>query len=264
MSYDEIPCPHCKSNLYFPGTSCADCGYSDKEGVTPEGFRRVEAQNQRHQIPVDFQALYARGIQQPRSTTPPTHSHNKEWLTLFDATYGPLRPRYQDFKYEHTKIVGPLDNVPAADSSCNQLIAPRDTAFEDTLSKLRERSRERVAARLLNARRGVRCPKQKAQRPAPAEKVVVSTHVRQKLSRAEYVTRNTYELVSKLIDDVSLSVIQGFLCDHYDANRRGKLSRCKQIRAELAHFLNTLQAAKLQQPGKWDSRLLAQFLIERA
>jgi len=249
--------------LYFPGTNCSDCGYNDRDGVTPEGFRQVEQQHRRHQASADFQALYARGIQQRQSMTPPARSYDKEWLILFDATYGPLRPSHQGVVHERDDNVNSLETSPTFDSLSNEPSASRDTAFEDDLRKLRERSRERVATDFSNTRRQIRRPKQKVKRPELTEKIEVPTHTRKKLSCAEYMTYNTHRLTSNLVDDVSLAVIQGFLCDHYDANRCGELSKCIQIRGELAQFLNTLQVAKLQQLGDWDSKLLAQFLVER-
>lgn len=263
MSYDEIPCPQCKSNLYFPGTTCSDCGYNDKEGVTLKGLQQVEQQHRRHQASDGFQTLYARGIQQRQSTTPPARSQDKNLSALFDAAYGSRKPSYYVVMNERSEKMDTLVTGAAADSLSNEPVAPRNTALEDDLRMLRERSRDRVVTGRTDIRRPIRRPEQKARRSQLAEKIAGPMRTRKKLSRGEYVSLNTHRLVSSSVDATNLSLIKGILCDHYDANRRGELSRCRQIREELANFLNMLQAAKLQRLCDWDSKLLAQFLIEK-
>ena len=228
--------------------------------MTAKGLQRVEQQHQRYQASVDFQALYARGIQQRQSPTTLERSHEKEWSALFDVIYGTRRPSYQGNMHERIEKANTLVTSAAADSLRNELVAPRNTALEDDLRRLRER----VATTRTVTQRQIRRSRQKGGRPQPAEKLAVPMRTRKKLSRGEYVSLNTFRLVSSSVDAANLSLTQGFLCDHYDANRRGELSRCMRIREEFANFLNTLQAAKLQQHGDWDSKLLAHFLREKA
>ena len=267
MSYDEIPCPQCKSNLYFPGTTCSDCGYNDVNGVTPKGLQLVEQRYRHQQTLINAQPLRAQDNAQRRPVTSSTQTNDRKWQALSDTVYSPRSPAYRGARYESNWKPEPPRTDQGAGSSNAESTVLESTTLKNDPRQSRERSRARVAAstpipeRLTQRQR----LEQKVRRPRPSRQVQVikPTSSRTKLSRAEYVAVNSPRLVSEWVDATSLAVIQGFLYDHYDANRRGELSRCQKIRRDLAHFLNTLQLAKLRHFSNWDSKLLAHFLIEK-
>lgn len=265
MSYDEIPCPQCRSNLYFPGTTCSDCGYSEANGVTPKGLQIVERRHQHQQSLANAQPSRAQNNLQCRPATPSKRVDDQEWLALFDAAYDFRGQAYRGMIYEAAGTPKTPETHLDASFLNSEATAPESTAFENDLRQLRERSRARVAASTSDPERRIRQPRQKARRPWPSRQVRVTkpTPSQTKLSRAEYVAVNTPRLVGERVDATSLSVVQGFLYDHYDANRRGELSRCPAIRQDLAQFLNALQLAKLHHLSDWDSKLLARFLVEK-
>ena len=265
MSYDEIPCPQCRSNLYFPGTACSDCGYSEANGVTPWGLQIVEQRHRHQQALANAQPFRAQGNLQRRPVTPSRRIDDQEWLALFDAAYDFRGQAYRGLIHEAAGTSKTPETHLDASSLNSGATAPESTALENDLRQLRERSRARVAASTSDPERRKRHPKQKTRRSRPSRNAHVTepTPLQMKLSRAEYVAVNTPRLVGERVDATSLSVVQGFLYDHYDANRRGELSRCPTIRQDLAQFLNALQLAKLHHLSDWDSKLLARFLVEK-
>lgn len=265
LSYNEIPCPQCQSNLYFPGTTCSGCGYSEVNGVTPKGLQLVEQRYQHQQSLVNAQPFRAQDNLQHRPVTPSRRTDDQEWLALFDAVYGSCGQAYRGLMYEPAGTSKTPETRLDAGSSNSEATALESTALKNDLRQLRKRSRARVAASTWEPERRKRHPKQKVRRPRPSRyvHVIEPTPSRTKLSRAEYVAINTPRLIGERVDATSLSVVQGFLYDHYDANHRGELSCCRAIRQDLAQFLNALQLAKLHHLSDWDSKLLARFLIKK-